>query len=79
MKPFAGPPPPSLQPFACSDTAFPILLRSHGIVHGDLKPANLLLQTHGGDRRGYTTKISDFGLARMFEQAQVGRLFWFIS
>ncbi|KAL4513378.1 hypothetical protein Ndes2437B_g00589 [Nannochloris sp. 'desiccata'] len=27
----------------------------HGVVHGDLKPANVLLKTHRADRRGGTT------------------------
>lgn len=35
----------------------------HGIVHGDLKPANVLLKTHRADRRGYVAKVADFGLS----------------
>lgn len=30
-------------------------------VHGDLKPANVLLKTHRLDRRGYIAKVADFG------------------
>ena len=40
---------------------FPFLLRSLGVVHGDLKPANVLLKTHRADRRGYIAKVADFG------------------
>ena len=37
-------------------------VHSLGIVHADLKPANVLLQTHRGlDRRGYTARLADFG------------------
>ncbi|KAL4513700.1 hypothetical protein Ndes2437A_g00605 [Nannochloris sp. 'desiccata'] len=35
----------------------------HGVVHGDLKPANVLLKTHRADRRGYIAKVADFGLS----------------
>ncbi len=35
----------------------------HGVVHGDLKPANVLLKTHRADRRGYVAKVADFGLS----------------
>ena len=36
-------------------------IHSFGIVHGDLKPGNVLLKTHRIDRRGYIAKVSDFG------------------
>lgn len=37
-------------------------IHSMGVVHGDLKPANVLLKTHRGlDRRGYTARMADFG------------------
>ncbi|KAK2078157.1 hypothetical protein QBZ16_004025 [Prototheca wickerhamii] len=39
-------------------------IHENGVVHGDLKPANILLTTHRSDRRGYVAKIADFGLAR---------------
>jgi serine/threonine protein kinase len=35
----------------------------HGVVHGDLKPSNVLLKTHRADRRGYVAKVADFGLS----------------
>jgi len=37
-----------------------------GLVHGDLKPQNVLLHRQGGKR---TARIADFGLARIMEQA----------
>lgn len=37
-----------------------------GLVHGDLKPQNVLLHRQGGKR---TVRIADFGLARILEQA----------
>ena len=36
-------------------------IHGFGIVHGDLKPGNVLLKTHRIDRRGYIAKVSDFG------------------
>ncbi|KAK9833634.1 hypothetical protein WJX74_001172 [Apatococcus lobatus] len=39
-------------------------IHSFDIVHGDLKPGNVLLKTHRIDRRGYIAKVSDFGLSR---------------
>ncbi len=45
-------------------------LHSCSIVHGDLKPQNVLLKTSGSDRRGYVCKLGDFGLSRMLGEAQ---------
>ncbi|KAK9808759.1 hypothetical protein WJX72_003116 [[Myrmecia] bisecta] len=45
-------------------------IHSFGIVHGDLKPANVLLKTHRIDRRGYIAKVSDFGLSRPVQSSE---------
>lgn len=36
-------------------------LHSLGIIHGDLKAANVLLKTDSTDPRGFVCKVSDFG------------------
>ncbi|KXZ56531.1 hypothetical protein GPECTOR_1g477 [Gonium pectorale] len=33
------------------------------VVHGDLKPGNVLLMSSRADRRGFSAKVSDFGLS----------------
>lgn len=40
-------------------------LHSMGVVHCDLKPANVLLKFSNHDSRGFTAKVSDFGLSRV--------------
>ena len=45
-------------------------LHSCSIVHGDLKPQNVLLKTAGTDRRGFVCKLGDFGLSRMLPETQ---------
>jgi len=45
-------------------SAFEYLHRM-GVVHCDLKPANVLLKSSKNDPRGFTAKVSDFGLSRV--------------
>eukprot|EP00798_Chlamydomonas_sp_ICE-L_P012034 gene12034-15136_t len=40
-------------------------LHHHRITHRDLKPKNILLKSSNKDRRGYTAKVSDFGLSQV--------------
>ncbi|KXZ50267.1 hypothetical protein GPECTOR_17g906 [Gonium pectorale] len=40
-------------------------LHCMGVVHGDLKPANVLLLSSKDDRRGFTVKVTDFGLSHV--------------
>eukprot|EP00198_Chlamydomonas_reinhardtii_P014304 XP_001703641.1 predicted protein [Chlamydomonas reinhardtii] len=38
-------------------------LHDTGLVHGDFKPQNVLLDSSRDDRRGFSAKVADFGLA----------------
>ncbi|GLC43427.1 hypothetical protein PLESTM_001472200 [Pleodorina starrii] len=40
-------------------------LHGRGVVHGSLRPANVLLKSANLDRRGFTAKVSNFSLARV--------------
>jgi serine/threonine-protein kinase len=42
-----------------------------GFVHRDIKPANILL---GRGQTGYSVKLADFGLARVYEASQISGL-----
>ncbi|GFR47950.1 hypothetical protein Agub_g9754 [Astrephomene gubernaculifera] len=55
-------------------------LHASGLVHGDLKPANVLLKATSRDLRGFTAKVSDFGVTRAMaegaSQASVSTSDW---
>ncbi|GIL75841.1 hypothetical protein Vretifemale_5524, partial [Volvox reticuliferus] len=40
-------------------------LHGHNVIHGDLKPSNVLLCSDPRDPRGFIAKVSDFGLSRV--------------
>ncbi|KAG2424543.1 hypothetical protein HXX76_014424 [Chlamydomonas incerta] len=40
-------------------------LHSRSVVHGALRPANVLLKSSNLDRRGFTVKVANFSLARV--------------
>lgn len=42
-------------------------MHSQGVVHGDLKSANVMLKQQQGDPRGFTCKVADFGLSRFMD------------
>ncbi|KAG2448755.1 hypothetical protein HYH02_006109 [Chlamydomonas schloesseri] len=44
-------------------------LHEAGIVHGDVKPQNVLLASSRDDRRGFMAKVADFGLAHVLPPA----------
>ncbi|GLC45182.1 hypothetical protein PLESTB_000426900 [Pleodorina starrii] len=44
-------------------------LHDAGVVHGDLKPANVLLSSSREDRRGFSAKLADFGLSHVLPGA----------
>ncbi|KXZ46442.1 hypothetical protein GPECTOR_43g878 [Gonium pectorale] len=49
-------------------------MHSLAIVHCDLKPQNVLLKSSPRDPRGFTAKLSDFGLAKMMAHDDKGQL-----
>lgn len=67
---------PSSQPKTCAilTSALEIAkglqyIHAAGIVHGDIKPDNILRKTDDLDPRGYICKICDFGLSKKVENA----------
>ncbi len=48
-------------------------MHSLHVVHCDLKPQNVLLKAAPRDPRGFTAKLSDFGLAKVRQEAGANR------
>ncbi|KAG2496828.1 hypothetical protein HYH03_005233 [Edaphochlamys debaryana] len=42
-------------------------LHAANVIHGDLKPANVLLAKSAADRRGFVAKIGDFGMTHLLD------------
>lgn len=42
-------------------------LHAAGIIHGDLKTANVLLKSTTSDMRGFVCKLADFGLSHILD------------
>ncbi|PNW87622.1 hypothetical protein CHLRE_02g141806v5 [Chlamydomonas reinhardtii] len=40
-------------------------LHNANVIHGDLKPGNVLLSRSNKDRRGFVAKVADFGLSKL--------------
>ncbi|KAG2448078.1 hypothetical protein HYH02_007103 [Chlamydomonas schloesseri] len=49
-------------------------MHSLHLVHCDLKPQNVLLKSNPRDSRGFTAKLSDFGLAKTMAHDEQGHL-----
>eukprot|EP00884_Botryococcus_braunii_P016251 jgi/Botrbrau1/3309/Bobra.0048s0006.1 len=45
-------------------------LHSVGVLHGDLKPGNVLLKSTTTDARGFICKLADFGVSRILDLEQ---------
>ncbi|GAB4819683.1 hypothetical protein N2152v2_006729 [Parachlorella kessleri] len=49
-------------------------LHSNNVIHGDLKPANVLFKSREDGSQGFTCKIADLGLSRLLDPEQSHRL-----
>ncbi|GIL66764.1 hypothetical protein Vafri_20265, partial [Volvox africanus] len=49
-------------------------LHASQIMHGDLKPANVLLKSSRSDRRGFIAKVADFGLSKIVHTKECSSL-----
>lgn len=51
-------------------------IHKSNVIHGDLKPGNVLLKGSRLDRRGFIAKVSDFGLSRVCDKSVVDASNW---
>ncbi|GAB4819682.1 hypothetical protein N2152v2_006728 [Parachlorella kessleri] len=49
-------------------------LHANKVIHGDLKPANVLLKSRDDGSKGFSCKIADLGLSRLLDPQQSQRL-----
>ena len=66
---------PRLQLHACMHPPPPPALStlSRGVLHGDLKAGNVLLQRSARTPFGLCAKVSDFGLSRIMQVCRAGQ------
>lgn len=57
---------PLISPMTCASISIQLLeglsvVHRHGVIHGDIKPSNILIDVHG------VVKLADFGVARLVQ------------